>query len=61
MLPDLLSAGWTQRAESLVGLAQMSVVELHSWNAVAPDLTHPDRVIFDLDPDPLLAAVQIRH
>jgi bifunctional non-homologous end joining protein LigD len=41
-------------AESLVGLAQMSVVELHSWNAIAPDLTHPDRVIFDLDPDPSL-------
>jgi bifunctional non-homologous end joining protein LigD len=38
----------------LVGLAQMSVVELHSWNAVAPDLEHPDRVVFDLDPDPAL-------
>lgn len=25
----------------------MSVVELHSRNAVAPDLIHPDRVIFD--------------
>lgn len=49
--PPLLVAN---NAESLVGLAQMSVVELHSWNAVAPDLTHPDRVIFDLDPDPLL-------
>ncbi|MDR5832497.1 DNA ligase D [Caballeronia sp. LP006] len=40
--------------EALVGLAQMSVVEIHSWNGVAPDLTHPDRVIFDLDPDPAL-------
>jgi bifunctional non-homologous end joining protein LigD len=40
--------------DALVGLAQMSVVELHSWNAVAPDLEHPDRVIFDLDPDPAL-------
>jgi bifunctional non-homologous end joining protein LigD len=46
--PPLLVAN---NAESLVGLAQMSVIELHSWNAVAPDLTHPDRVIFDLDPD----------
>ena len=41
-------------AEALVGLAQMSVVEIHSWNGVAPDLAHPDRVIFDLDPDPAL-------
>jgi bifunctional non-homologous end joining protein LigD len=41
-------------ADALVGLAQMSVVEIHSWNGVAPDLAHPDRVIFDLDPDPAL-------
>jgi len=49
--PALLVAN---SAEALVGLAQMSVVELHTWNAVAPDLAHPDRVIFDLDPDPAL-------
>ncbi|MBP0588286.1 DNA ligase D [Paraburkholderia sp. LEh10] len=49
--PPLLVAN---SREALVGLAQMSVVELHSWNAVAPDLDHPDRVIFDLDPDPSL-------
>jgi bifunctional non-homologous end joining protein LigD len=49
--PPLLVAN---SAQALVGLAQMSVVELHSWNAVAPDLEHPDRVVFDLDPDPAL-------
>ncbi|MDR6392251.1 bifunctional non-homologous end joining protein LigD [Paraburkholderia phenoliruptrix] len=49
--PPLLVAN---NIDALVGLAQMSVVELHSWNAVAPDLDHPDRVIFDLDPDPAL-------
>lgn len=49
--PPLLVAN---DAKALVGLAQMSVVELHSWNAVAPDLENPDRVIFDLDPDPSL-------
>jgi bifunctional non-homologous end joining protein LigD len=41
--------------EALVGLAQMNVVELHSWNAVQPDLEHPDRFILDLDPDPQLS------
>ncbi|WP_321797592.1 non-homologous end-joining DNA ligase [Caballeronia sp. J97] len=41
-------------ADALVGLAQMSVVEIHSWNGVAPDPAHPDRVISDLDPDPAL-------
>jgi bifunctional non-homologous end joining protein LigD len=38
-----------------LGLAQMNVVELHSWNAVQPDLDHPDRFILDLDPDPELS------
>jgi bifunctional non-homologous end joining protein LigD len=41
--------------EALVGLAQMNVVELHSWNAVQPDLEHPDRFVLDLDPDPKLS------
>ncbi|TGP40301.1 DNA ligase D [bacterium M00.F.Ca.ET.228.01.1.1] len=49
--PPLLVAN---NEEALVGLAQMSVVEIHTWNAVAPDLEHPDRIIFDLDPDPAL-------
>jgi len=49
--PPLLVAN---TAEALVGLAQMGVLELHTWNAAAPDLEHPDRIIFDLDPDPSL-------
>lgn len=40
--------------EALVGAAQMGVIELHTWNASQPDLAHPDRVVFDLDPDPTL-------
>ncbi|NVH78304.1 DNA ligase D [Paraburkholderia sp. JPY432] len=49
--PPLLVAN---KPEALIGLAQMGVVELHCWNAAAPDLEHPDRIIFDLDPDPNL-------
>nr|WP_213769143.1 DNA ligase D [Caballeronia sp. dw_19] len=41
--------------EALVGLAQMNVIELHTWNAVQPDLEHPDRFVLDLDPDPSLS------
>jgi len=41
--------------EALIRLAQMNVVELHSWNAVQPHLDHPDRFILDLDPDPTLS------
>ena len=42
-------------ATALVSAAQMNVVELHTWNATAKTMHHPDRLIFDLDPDPTLA------
>ncbi|HUP98708.1 MAG TPA: DNA ligase D [Usitatibacter sp.] len=37
-------------AETLVGAAQMNVIEFHTWNSTTDDIAHPDRVIFDLDP-----------
>jgi bifunctional non-homologous end joining protein LigD len=37
--------------ESLAGLAQMNVLEIHPWQSTNADLEHPDRIIFDLDPD----------
>jgi bifunctional non-homologous end joining protein LigD len=36
--------------ETLVGAAQMNVIEFHTWNSTTDDIAHPDRVIFDLDP-----------
>ncbi|MDQ7979900.1 DNA ligase D [Paraburkholderia sp. SARCC-3016] len=40
--------------EALLELAQLNTIEIHAWNATAPDLDHPDRFILDLDPDPQL-------
>lgn len=40
--------------EALVGAAQMGVIELHTWNALVTDIERPERMVFDLDPDPAL-------
>ncbi|HEY0306535.1 MAG TPA: DNA ligase D, partial [Acidobacteriaceae bacterium] len=40
--------------EALAGMAQMSVLEIHPWGSMNDDLEHPDRIIFDLDPDPAI-------
>ena len=62
--PDWIDTHETPRAEggeavkhalankqaTLVYLADQAVITLHGWLARAPDIRHPDRLIFDLDP-----------
>ena len=40
---------------AIIGLVQMGVLELHTWGAKRDLLENPDRIIFDLDPDPSVA------
>ena len=36
--------------EGLISLAQMNVLEIHTWNSTSDRVEHPDRIVFDLDP-----------
>jgi bifunctional non-homologous end joining protein LigD len=42
---------------ALVGLVQMGVVEIHTWNSRSTRIERPDRIVIDLDPG---AAVEWR-
>src|SRR5687768_17048572 len=52
----------------VVALAQMGIVEIHTWNSIADDVERPNRIVWDLDPGPqvgwkaiVAAAKQLRN
>lgn len=44
---------------AVVALAQMGIVEIHTWNSTDDDVERPNRVVWDLDPGPQIAWRQI--
>ena len=45
--------------DAVLGLVQMGVLELHTWGATRDRLDRPDRLTFDLDPDPTVPWTQV--
>jgi bifunctional non-homologous end joining protein LigD len=43
----------------LLACAQVSAIELHAWGSREPDVEHPDRVVFDLDPGEDVAFAEV--
>jgi bifunctional non-homologous end joining protein LigD len=45
--------------DALLGLVQMGVLEVHTWGSTKDRLERPDRLTFDLDPDPSVPWTQV--
>jgi bifunctional non-homologous end joining protein LigD len=43
----------------VISLAQMDCLEIHTWNSLADDVEHPNRLVFDLDPGPEVPFAQV--
>ena len=38
--------------EGIIALAQLGVVEIHTWNSTTKDVERPNRIVWDFDPGP---------
>ena len=45
--------------EGIVALAQMGIIEIHTWNSTIDDVERPNRIVWDLDPGPEVALKQV--
>ncbi len=47
--------------QGLMEMIQMGVIELHPWGATIDQIHTPDRMIFDLDPDPTVPFSEVKQ
>ena len=45
--------------EAVVSLAQMGIVEIHTWNSTMEHIEQPNRIVWDLDPGPAVTWKQV--
>jgi bifunctional non-homologous end joining protein LigD len=48
-------------ASGLITAAQLGVLEFHIWGVHIDEVERPDRIVFDLDPDPSVAFPAVRE
>ncbi len=47
--------------KGIMEMIQMGVIEIHPWGATIGSIHTPDRMIFDLDPDPSVAFSEVKN
>lgn len=52
---------YIDEAEGLLNAAQIGVLELHLWGSRVDDIERPDRLVFDLDPDPTVGFDDVKR
>jgi bifunctional non-homologous end joining protein LigD len=52
---------YVRDVQGLVSLAQISALEIHIWGSLRDKVDRPDRMIFDLDPDPSVDWPRVVH
>src|SRR5262245_42173658 len=50
---------WVHDLEGVLALVQFGTLEIHGWGSRVDDLERPDRIVFDLDPDPSVPWKQV--
>jgi bifunctional non-homologous end joining protein LigD len=49
---DMADYLYVDDGAGLIACVQMGAIEFHGWGSLADDIESPDRMVFDLDPDP---------
>jgi len=70
--PDVHPFSWTYKGsrykyiyvkdvKGIMEMIQMGVIEIHPWGATVDAIHTPDRMIFDLDPDPIVPFTEVKQ
>ena len=60
-VPDGSTYMMAESVTAIVTLLQMGVLEIHPWGSKHKRLGHPDRIVFDLDPDEALPWADVKQ